>query len=378
MQGIDRLRADLGLDKALANRANSLAEAARGTGQPPPANQIQSLTEDSLDGLNDAGNQLDQAADQIGKQLESANLPRQQRAWSKGVSDMKAARTKLSSTLRPRKDGAAYGGVGSPTGVGPRVMYEAATEYQGAVDNLGSIADQSGFLDVAKGMGWVGQGSPDTPPPPNPGPDPWQEWLRRLQAQQARIRNNISGLNAARALQAGQFQQALQNATGMRNAIQDIQNAANQLSQLASLCNQATSNQQQSQSSQARQTPGSQTGAGAGAGAAAAGGGGGAGALVVGAVVVGAAAGGYAYYTSTVCPSPPVTSNFSVCASGNCSACVTMSREVAAYCDCFEEKHPDQVPANICGELRRAIDNLAAVCLVPTPFTLLPRPAISR
>ncbi len=365
MQGVDRSRADLGLDNALANRTNALAASARRAGQPPPANEIQSLTEDSLDGLNDAGDQLDQAAGEINKQLESMNLPRQQRAWTQGIDKMKSARTNLNTTLRqdPVARCQRIGSL-SPTGVGPKVMYDAAGNYQSAVDGLNAIADQGGFVELGQ-KNWIAQGKPDTPPPPNPGPDPWLEWLKRLQAQQARIRSNIHGLNAARALQAGQLQQAQQNATDMRQAVQDIQNLANQLGQLASLCNQAVSNRQQPQSSQA-------SGGGAAAGASAGGGGAG-GAVLLGLGLVGAGVGGYALYKASQCPVPPVTSDYSACASGNCNVCVRMSREVATYCDCFEAK--GQTPSgNYCSELRRAIDDLAAACMVPKAYTPLPRP----
>lgn len=352
--GVDRLRADLGLDNALANRANTLALQARQAGQPPAANQIQSLTEDSLDGLKDAGNQLDQAADEIGKQLDAMNLPRQQRAWGQALDNMKKARTKIHY---PTRQELTAGSTSAP-GIGPKVMYEAANDYQSAVQSLNSIADQSGFVELGQ-KNWIAQGKPDTPPPPNPGPDPWQEWLRRMQAQAARIRNNINGLNAARALQAGQFQQAQQNATDMRQAVQDLQNLANQL---AALC------------SQPAQTGGGQSGAGTGGAAASGGGGGGGGAALLGLAVVGAGVGGYALYKASQCPVPPVTSDYAVCASGNCSVCVRMSREVAAYCDCFEKK--GQTPSgNYCSELRRAIDNLARACVVPKSYTPLPKPS---
>jgi len=379
MQGADRLRADLGLDGTLANRANSLAASALRSGQPPPPNQIQSLTEDSLDGLNDAGDQLDQAAGELSKQLDAMNLPRQQRLWSKGVTDMRTARTNLRSALRqdPIARGQKIGSL-SPTGVGPRVMYEAASSYQNSVENLGSIADQSGFVELGQ-KNWIEQGKPDMTPPPNPGPDPWQEWLRRMWAQQTRIRNNVNGLNAARALQAGQFQQAQQNAADMQKAVQNAQNLANQLSQMAAACDQAAKNQQSSQSNQPAQPKGGQGGSGAGT---VAGGAGGAakGLLVVGGLGV-AAAGGYALYKSTSeCTEPTNGQDVNRCLNGSCSACASWLENFIPYCDCVEQKHPEEVAglASVCRDAANLARQAARECLVPKPITPVPAPAVVR
>ena len=378
MRGVDRLKADLGLDNMVAARATSLASSAASSGQAPPANAIQSLTEDSLDGLTDAGDQLDQAADEIGRQLDSMNLPRQQRAWSRGVSDMKAARSNLRSVLRqdPIAPGQNIGSL-SPTGVGPRVMYEAATTYQNSVESLGSIADQSGFINL--GGAGLTQGARDTPPPPNPGPDPWQEWLKRLQAQQARIRNNINGLNAARALQAGQFQQAQQNAADMQKAVQAAQDVANQLSQLAALCNQVAQQQQQQQQTQRTQPtqstqPAQPQAPPPAVAAAAASGGGGMGAATGLLVAGAAAAGGYALYKALVCTEPDYQANLNACAnSGSCSACGAFLDIFVPYCDCLEQK--GQGTPGMCGEYRRDIEDFRRTyCMVPANMTKLPNP----
>jgi len=314
-QGVDRLRADLGLDNALANRTNTLAAAARQAGQPPPTNQVQSLTEDSLDGLKDAGDQFEQAADQVGKQLDTMDLPRQQRAWGQALDNMRKARTKIHYPTRQELTAGSL----SAAGIGPKVMYEAAADYQNSVESLGSIADQSGFVELGQ-KHWIAQGNPDTPPPPNPGPDLWQEWLRRMQAQAARIRNNINGLNAARALQAGQFQQAQQNASDMRQNVADAMNAANQLGQLAALCNQAASDQQQAPATTAS--------------SATSGGGGGGGALLLGLAVAGGA-GYYAYTKIKNCGEADPGKIYSVCSRGTTAACRAAEAAQDAYCKCM-------------------------------------------
>lgn len=341
-QGVDRLRADLGLDNSLANRANSLASSALRNGQAPPPTETQALTEDSLDGLNDAGDQLDQATSEISKQLDSMDLPRQQRVWSKGVSDLKTARTTLRSALRqdPIARGQRIGSL-SPTGVGPTTVYEAAANYQNAADNFGSIigSDQGGWMDIAKGQGRVGVGSADTNPPPNPGPDPWQEWLKRLQAQMARIRNSVNGLNAAQALRAGQFQQAQQNAGEMQKAMQSVQNLANQLGQMASLCNQAANqNQRPPQNNPSTQPQGGQ-GGGTGTSTVAKAGGNGAKMLVGGTLAVAGVAA--AAVVLSACKEPSM-SDATGCGNGNCSACVAMIEKLVPYCDCLEQKHPNE------------------------------------
>jgi hypothetical protein len=389
MQGADRLSADLGLDNALASRVSSLVESATGSGQPPPANQIQSLTDDSIDGLTDAGDQLDQAADEIGRQLGSKDLPRQSRAWSRGVGDMRTARTSLRSALRqdPIAPQQRIGSL-SATGVGPRVLYEAAAGYQSSVENLGSIADQSGFREIGQ-KNWIAQGQADTMPPQNPLPDPWQEWLRRLQAQQARIRNNVNGLNAARALQAGRFPQAQQNAADMQKAVQAAQNLADQLGQILAPCSQSNQNQQQARSTQSSQPQGQGVptvrGTGVAApGVAASSGGGGAGALKGGLAIAGAAGAataGYVIYKGmSVCADPQVS--FTACGNGSCSACVAAFEALVPYCDCLEEKHPDDA-TGLAAACRQSLSDMRQVqsyysCLAPTPSTPSPASASVR
>ena len=377
MQGVDRLKADLGLDNALANRANSLASSALKNGQQPAPKDVQSLTDDSLDGLNDAGDQLDQAAGEIGKQLDTMNLPRQQRLWTKGVSDMKAARTTFRSALRQDPVARGQNISLSATGVGPRTLYEAAASYETSVESLGSIADQSGFLEIGA-LGRVIQGAPDTPPPPNPGPDPWQEWLRRMQAQRARIRNNVNGLNAAQALRAGQFQQAQQNVADMQKALQEAQGLANQLGQMAALCNQAA-NQRPSQGSQSKPPQGSPTTPSAATPAA--GGGGGGGALIGGVLVAGAAAGGYVLYKAMECAEPDM-SDSTACGGGSCSACVRMIEKLVPYCDCAEQKHPNEA-SGVSAACRSSLAEMRSIkayyrCDVPVLFSPVPESAIVR
>ena len=380
MQGVDRLKADLGLDNALANRANSLASSALKNGQSPAPKDVQSLTDDSLDGLNDAGDQLDQAAGEIGKQLDTMNLPRQQRLWTKGVSDMKAARTTFRSALRQDPIARGQNLSLSPSGVGPRTLYEAATSYETSVQDLGNIADQSGFQEIGQ-RNWIEQGKPDTPPPPNPGPDPWQEWLKRLRAQQARIRNNVNGLNAAQALRAGQFQQAQQNVADMQKALQEAQGLANQLGQMAALCNQAV-NQRPSQGSQSKPPQGGQgSSTTPSAATPAAGGGGGGGALIGGVLVAGAAVGGYALYKAMECAEPDM-SDSTACGSGSCSACVRMIEKLVPYCDCAEQKHPNEA-SGVSAACRSSLAEMRSIkayyrCDVPVLFSPVPESAIVR
>ena len=392
-QGLDRLKADLGLDSGLANRANSFASSALRNGQPPDPNALKSLTDDSLDGLNDAGDQLDQAVSELSKQLDGMNLPRQQRLWSQSVTNLKTARTTLKSALRqdPVARGQKIGSL-SPTGVGPTTLYEAASSYQSAVENLGGSTisfdqagqtgsmirpDQNGWMDVAKGQGQISNGSPDTAPPPNPAPDPWQEWLKRLRAQQARIHNSVNGLNAAQAMRAGDFRQAQQNAAEMQKAIQGAQNMANQLGQMVAACNQAM-NQRPSQSNQPSQPTGTQ--AAASRGAPVGGGGSGAGAAVAGVVIVGAGVGGYALYKAYQCKEPDVQSEETSCLHGSCSACRAAMEKLVPYCDCAEKQHPEAGGlGDLCRQAVAQMQNAERLgCDLPTNFSPIPAPAAIR
>lgn len=397
MQGLDRLNADLGLDNSLANRANSLASSALRSGQSPPPDATQSLKEDSLDGLNDAGDQLDQAVGELGKQLDGMNLPRQQRLWSKSVSDMKAARTTLKSALRqdPIARGQKIGSL-SPTGVGPKTVYEALTSYQSSVENLGGSpisfdqagqvdsgsligANQGGWMDMGKPAG-ISYGNKDTAPPANPEPDPWQEWLRRLRAQQARIRNSVNGLNAAQALRAGQFQQAQQNAAEMQKALQSAQNLANQLGQMVAACNQAM-NQRPSQNSPSTQPKGGQSAPATAA--AAAGGGGGGGALLAGALVAGAGAGGYALYKlkASECKQPEFQSDLTACGNGSCSGCVRTGEKLVPWCDCLEQKHAEASGLSAgCRDYLAQMRDIQSYyrCDLPASFSPIPETAVIR
>jgi hypothetical protein len=373
-QALDRLRADLSLDNTLANRADSLATAGLGSGQPTPANELQSFTEDNLDGLGDASEQLEQVTNEISQQLEEMKLPRQQRAWSQGVEKLRTARTNLRYVTRP---GSLSGGrIGSlaVTGVGVRMMTEAATaatDYGTAAAQVNDIARDANFMDMGRPAGIQQQGRPDMDPPPNPLPDPWQEWLRRMQAQQARVRNSVSGLNAARALQGNQFQQAQQHAANMKTAIQEAQRLANQLGQMAALCNQPNVNQSRPVNQPATavgpKTPASSAGGGMSAvakGSLFAAGLGGAAVLAVA-----------ASQAAEVCTEPD-QSKLPSCLSGNCSSCVALSQEFAKACDCLERKGD---VAGICGDFRRDIEAFRReFCLVPESLTRVPKPAIKR
>lgn len=344
MDALNRLQADLGLDRALADRMNSLAEVARGSGQPPPANQLDALTEDGLDGLTDAGDQLEQAADDIGRQLEQMNLTRQHTAWSRGVRELQTARTNLRYVARPGSLGAGRPiGSMSATGVGPQWIAEAAGaagDVGSAAENLNRIALDGQFNDVARSPG-IQQGAPDMNPPPNPVPDPWDEAWRRLQAQQARIRNNVKGLNAARALQARQFQQAQQSANEMRQAVQQAQDVADQLGQLAALCNEA---QQQSQSAQpqpANTPPPAQ--------AAASKGGMGAGTQAAIGLAVAGGAGYLAYkYAGSSCAGSPPDASACYAGRGNAPGCQSALAALDAYCASCGMKRGREANATNC------------------------------
>ena len=376
MDALNRLQADLGLDRALADRINSLAEASRGSGQAPPTNELESVTEDGLDGLSDAGDQLEQVADDIGRQLEEMNLSRQHAAWSRGVARVRTARSNLRYVSRPGSIGAGRpSGSTSATGVGPQWIAEAAGaagDVGTAAENLNRIALDGQFNDVARSPG-LQQGAADSNPPANPGPDRWQEALKRMQAQQARIRNNVKGLNAARSLQARQFQQAQQNTNDMQQAMQQAQGLADQLGQLAALCNQAMQQQQQQQQQQSQSTQ-SQP-----AQAAATSGGGGMGAGMIGLAAAGAAAGGYLLYEAAAasCGQPPDPSQG--CLNGSCSACAAWFDVVLPYCDCEEEKHPEAAGlGGLCRQARDLARQAAQYCLAPPQSTPIPKSAFRR
>ena len=379
MDALNRLQADLGLDRALADRINSLTEAARGSGQAPPASELESLAEDGLDGLADAGEQLEQAADDIGSQLQEMNMARQHTAWSRGVQRLRTARTNLQKVARPGSIGARRAiGSTSATGVGPQWIAEAAGaagDVGSAAENLNRIALDGQFNHIARGAASIQQGAADTNPPPNPGPDRWQEMLKRLQAQQGRLRNNLKGLNAARSLQGRQFQQAQQNSSEMQQAMQEAQGFADQLGQMAALCNQANQQQQQQQQQQPAQSnpaPPAQ---------AAASGGGGMGAALGIAAAGAAAAGGYALYAaSATCTAPDWQANYNACSSLNCGACRAAYEQLVPYCDCVEEKHPEEAAGvgSICRDVVAALRQTEQYCLAPAFSTPVPQPAIRK
>lgn len=381
LEGVTRLRADLGLDNSLANRANSLASSALKNGQAPPPPETQALIDDGFDGLSDAGDQLDQATSEISKQLEELKLPRQQRQWNEGVSNIKTARATLRSALRQDPIGRGQRITSlSATGVGPKTVYEAVASYQGAVENLGGSpisfdqagqtsspirGDLNGWMDIGKGQGRVGPSTADAQTTPNPGPDPWQEWLKRIQAQMARIQNSVGGLNAAQALRAGDFQQAQRNVAEMQKAIQNAQNLANQLSQMAALCNQQV-NQRPQQNNPPAGPRGTPNG-GNGTSTAAKTGGNGAKLLIGGTLVVAGVAA--AAVVLSACKEPD-TSDLSTCSTGNCSACVSYFEKLSPYCDCLEQKHPDE--ANGLAAVCR--DSVAEIKRIKAQFRCEPQP----
>lgn len=378
LSSLEQLNGNIGMDAGMAGRAQSLAENALQNGRPPTPTEVQQLAEDSMDSLNAAGDQLDQLSNHIGRRLKSGT--QQSRGWTRGVNDMRVARNNLRGTIQRNPGFARPQNLGSlsATGVGPRVVYEAAATYQHSVESLGQIAMDGDFHDMGKGMSAVLDGARDTPPPPNPSPDPWEEWLRRLRAQQALSRNAARGLSSAQALQAQRFQQARQLATQMQEAVQQATDMANQLGQLLGPCasaNQSNNNSNNQRGTEARQPAQATPAAGTQAAAAAASSGGGMGAgtaAMLGLAVAGGA--GYYAYTQlnpadTCGEVPDVTSNLNACSFGNCGACAAAIDELDSFCICAEGK--GETPAGICGDLRRAANDLRRACApAPRPSVL--------
>jgi hypothetical protein len=367
LSALEQLKGNIGMDTGIATRAGSLAEGL-GTGRPPAPDQIQQLAADSMDSLTEAGTEVEQIAEQMGNRLESSKLPRQARAWKKGLAEVRSARGNLQKAIRREPNFARPQNLGSGTasGVGPRVVYEAADAYQAKIEDLGSIADQSGFQLLGADNGQVFQGPRDTPPPPNPVADPWQDWLRRFRAQQARARNAANGINAARALQLQQLQQAQQLASQMQQAMQQAADATNQLQQMLAPCANANANSNQGQNP-ARN--GSQTGNTSASGKAnGAKGGLGGGAKAAIALGVTAPLGYYLYNELYACGAEPTISDADAiaCGQGSCRACQSFE-QFLPYCECMEEKHPED--QGICAMVREAVDALYSVCRAPAPAT---------
>lgn len=352
MSSLEHLNGNIGMDSGIAGRAQSLADSALQNAQPPSPAQVQQLAEDSMESLQSAGDQIDQVAEQIGQRLQTPSLARQGRAWNRGVSDMRTARSGLRTAIGRAPDFARQRiGSLSATGVGPKVVYEAAETFQQSVESLGQIAIDSGFQQMGM-SGAVLHGARDTPPPPNPSPDPWQELMRRLRAQQALSRSAARGLGSAQALQAQQFQQARQLATQMKEAVQQATDMANQLGQLLGPC--TTANQSNSSNNQPRADPPAQSTpapAAQTAAAAASGGGMGAGTAMLGLAAAGAA-GYYAYTQLDTCAEPDLTANTNTCIAGNCGGCSALLDQVQTFCDCIDQKHPGELPAGTCGQFR--------------------------
>lgn len=370
LSALQQLNGNIGMDAGMARRARSLTDAA-GPETPPDPAQLERLAEDSMESLDLAADQMEQIAEQIGQRLQSPNLARQSRAWSRGVSDLRAARTNFRSIARriPRQPNIGKLASGGHE-QGQRVVYEAAATLEHSTGSLGRIAIDGGFEQMGM-TGAIVSGGRDQAPPPNPLPDPWQEYLRRLRAQQALARNAASGVRAVQALEARQFAQARQSASDMQEALREATDAANELGRLLGPC--AAPNQARSTSPRPPQSSTVPPSAPPPAAAAAASSGGGMGtatAALLGLAVAGGA-GYYAYMqlnAASCGPEPQINSNYNACANGSCGACIAIWNELLPYCDCVEAKNP-ALTGGLCGQTRAVVENALDVlgCEPPAP-----------
>jgi hypothetical protein len=366
VQQLDRGKADVGIDRNIMSRTRTLMDSAQQSGQAPPPSQTDSLTEDSVDSLSDAADQTDAAAQQVGQRLDALKLPRQASSWNSGVSRFQSARSQFMKARQQTR-------IPGSGGVGPQVIYEAANNVAEAGDALNQIGVDGQFVNLEQGNVGVHQGAPDTPPPPNPGPDPLQELMRRLQALNGRMGANASNLNAIRNLAVRNLAQANQHLAGMARQLANADDALQQLAQALSPCLQP-SNTAQNNSNQNQNTPSdngdnaTQAAHGISAGAKLA---------VIGGVTAGGAlAAAAAYKAANPCGQLPSTtdSTYTSCVNGlSCSACAAWLDAADPYCSCIEQKMPDQIPGGTCGQLRDAVQQVrdTGFCRVPaTPADL--------
>jgi hypothetical protein len=139
MQGVDRAKADLGIDRNIMNRTRSLVDAAKQSGQAPPPAQVANVTEDSLDSLEDAAGQMDSTAQDIGRQLEALKLTRQARTWGQGVTNLQSARTQFKSAMTKQGWGGKGTRIQATSGVGPQWTSSAADSVSQSATELNAI-----------------------------------------------------------------------------------------------------------------------------------------------------------------------------------------------------------------------------------------------
>jgi hypothetical protein len=372
MQGVDRAKADLGIDRNIMSRTRSLVDAAKQSGQAPPPAQVANVTEDSLDSLEDAAGQMDSTAQDIGHQLEALKLTRQARTWGHGVTNLQSARTQFKSAMTKQGWGGKGTRIQATSGVGPQWTSTAADSVSQSATELDAIGKDAQLQEIGQ-KNWIEQGAADKMPPPNPRPDPLQEALARMRAQMARINANARALNAIQGMAAHNAAQAAQ---GLANGDQQLAQAADalkQLEQLLSPCMQPNNNTQNrpNNTSNTGNAPNAAT-----ATTAATGGGMGAGtAAVVGlGLAGGATAVVYKVVQGQSCGPEPdfMNGTYNSCLNasrvGNCSGartyCAAWLSEFGPWIECMEKKHPEA--AGVSAALRDTVrELLSETCLVP-------------
>lgn len=221
LAAVAQLKAKVERDSALATLADSLTDSA----QPLPT-QLDQVESDSLQTLDQAGDEIVQQGDRTAEQLRAGRFESDADSLSRALKDLREAQ----NVFRRRRTDARIGG-------GARVIYEAVETYQHAIESFGVIRAQSAVR--AEGGYRVVPATPDAPPPPNPSTDPRLEGLRALRAHESRARLAALGYRSIGALRARQTAQAKQLAGQMRQAAQSASQAVRDLEQLAAPCHTA-------------------------------------------------------------------------------------------------------------------------------------------
>lgn len=325
MTAFAQLRGNVGMDAGIAGRANALTSAAE-SGNAVRPSDVEDLGDDSLESMDDAADQVEEIGETIGQALNRANLSRQGRAWGEGMKRMRNSRARFSTGYRPKRNRPPVKfSTAKPT------LYDAAEQFEHAVGELKRIAIDGGFEAMGP-SNMVFNVERDRMPTPNPRPNPWDEYLRRLYANEARIRAALNGLNAARALQQRQVQEAKRAAEEMNRAVEDARQATNAVERAVAPCASA---EYARPTPQYTPPPPAAPPSSSAADAAVKKGGGGDAFLwgLIGLGIVGAG-GAYLYQQYYACGAAPQSSSYSGCLSGNCNACKTYLYEISAYCDC--------------------------------------------
>lgn len=228
LAAVAQLKAKVERDSALATLTGSLTESA----QPAPA-QLDQVESDSLQTLEQAGDEIVQEAERTAEQLRAGRFGSDAETLSRAVKDLREAQSLFRRRAQQRPD-ARIGGAG-------RVSYEAVETYQHAIESFGVIRAQSGVQ--AEGGYRVVPATPDASPSPNPSTDPKLEGLRALRAHESRARLAALGYRSIGALRARQTAQARQLAGQMRQAAQGAAQAVGDLEQLTAPCNTPRPNQ---------------------------------------------------------------------------------------------------------------------------------------